>query len=141
MAPLDSVVRTGRPTWRWATAHPHWNLPADPTNTLYVASERLSLPGDRLNGCPGSGVFDFADPTRRLTRQDATSPSQWALPVGFLPGGRPALSYHVSPDRWSQSGQQAHLTAVARGQEFVLDLDLYPELVDWLVGLIGGAPA
>ncbi len=135
LASVDEVVRRGGEPWRWARAHPHWAFPPDPTNTLYVAAERLSLPSVVS---PGFGVFDFVDRTRRLTRQEANGPSEWSLPGGFLPRGRPALTYHDSPSRWSRHGDRARLLAVARGQEFVLDLDLYPELIDWLVKVIAG---
>lgn len=141
VASVDKVVRTGGSTWRWAQAHPHWHLPTDPANTMYVAAERLSLPGGRLNGVPGSGVFDFVDPVQRLTAENAKSPLEWSLPLGFFPRGRAALTYHDSPARWSQADNRAHLVTVARGQEFVLDLELYPELTDWLADVIAGGRA
>ena len=111
----------------------------DPTNTLYVAAKRLSLPGEGLVATPGTGVFECVDDAWRLTARDATKPSEWSLPGGFLPKGRTPLSYHASPDRWFQSGQNAHLLTVGRGQEFVLDLGLYPELKGWLAKVIAGS--
>ena len=138
IAPVDEVVRSGGDDWRWAKTHPHLAFPIDPTNMLYVAAERLSVPGADLAATPGSGVFEFAEDVRRLTAQDAKRPSEWSLPGGFLPRGRQPMSYHTSPSRWSQSGDSAHLCAVARGQEFVLDLALYPELAGWLAVVIEG---
>ena len=65
----------------------------------------------------------------------------WQLPAGFLPGaGRPPLSYHHNPDRWPDGPEGwCRLRSAARGQEFVLDLDAYPAVVDWLAspGLLG----
>jgi hypothetical protein len=136
VAPVDEVVRRGGEKWRWAGKHPHLAFQSDNTNTLYVASERLSLPG--LKGTPGSGVFDFFDDRRRLTAEEATSPSKWSLPAGFLPKGRTPLSYHGSPSRWSQCGDRTHLSTVARGQEFVLDLEHYPELTSWIAEVVVG---
>jgi putative DNA base modification enzyme with NMAD domain len=136
VAPFDEIVRNGGELWRWARAHPHWAFPPDRTNTLYVASDVLSLPNGGPIGSPGSGVFDFVEGTRRLSRAGAASPSEWSLPSGFLPMGRPPLSYHDSPGRWSQGADRAHLLTVARGQEFVLDLEPYPELSDWLAKVL-----
>ncbi len=110
----------------------------DRTNTLYVASERLSLPGKGVAKIPGSGVFEFVESRRRLTREGTKRPSEWSLPPGFLPKGRPPLSYHGLTSRWSECGDGALLSTVARGQEFVLDLELYPELIDWLADVIVG---
>jgi hypothetical protein len=115
-------------------------MPRDPSNTLYVASERLSLPGKSLTSIPGSGVFELADRGRCLARRESLRPSQWSLPLGFLPRGRPPLSYHDSPARWSEAAGRANLAVVSRGQEFVLDLEYYPELTDWLAEVIGTRP-
>jgi hypothetical protein len=136
VAPVDEVVRRGGKEWQWARKHPHLAFPPDQTNTLYVASKRLSLPGERRTPMPGSGVFDFVDSVRRLTAPESKKPSEWSLPGGFLPKGRPPLSYHRSPDRWSKRGDRVHLRCVAKGQEFVLNLDLYSELNDWLMKII-----
>ena len=138
VAPVDEVVRRGGQQWRWAKNHPHLAFPPDRANTLYVASEKLSLPGKRRERPPGFGVFDFVNDGRRLTAPDATRPTVWSLPGGFLPKGRPPLSYHGSPDRWSERGDGVLLRSAARGQEFVLDLDLYPELVGWVREIIAG---
>ena len=43
----------------------------DPTNTLYVAAKRLSLPGEGLAAIPGSGVFEYVDDAWRLTARSA----------------------------------------------------------------------
>ena len=138
VAPVDDVVRSGGSEWRWAQAHPHLAFPPDPTNTLYVANKALSLPGVDVGAIRGFGVFEFASDKRRLTAQGAKNASEWSLPSGFLPSGRPPLTYHGSLDRWTLKGQRAHLSVVAKGQEFVLDLAVYPELTAWLAETIAG---
>ena len=138
VAPVDDVVRSGGSEWRWAQAHPHLAFPPDPTNTLYVANKALSLPGVDVGAIRGFGVFEFASDNRRLTAQGAKNASEWSLPSGFLPSGRPPLTYHGSLDRWTLKGQRAHLSVVAKGQEFVLDLAVYPELTAWLAETIAG---
>ncbi|MCG3135470.1 MAG: hypothetical protein HMLKMBBP_03126 [Planctomycetes bacterium] len=133
---VDDDVRRGGAKWKWTARHPHLAFEPDARNTLYVAARRLSLPRLRRS-VPGAGVFDFATPTRRLTAADAKSPTDWALPIEFMPRrGRRPLSYHGDRSRWRRSGGQARLRAVAKGQEFVLDLDEYPELLPWLAALL-----
>lgn len=66
----------------------------------------------------------FTDSLARLTGDD------------FLPRGRPALSYHENPERWLLGEGEVILRAASRGQEFVLDLDLYPEVTDWLSSVL-----
>ena len=73
----------------------------------------------------------------RSRRPDAKRASDWSLPPDFFPKKRPPLSYHSSRDRWSRRGGRTRLQAVARGQEFVLDLDLYPDLFAWIEEVIG----
>ncbi len=140
VAAVDNVVRRGGEAWRWAREHPHYSFPPDPSNTLYIATERLSLPRVNFLSTPGSGVFDFYDGARRLTHATARGPSFWSLPSGFFPGARAPLSYHARADRWSLAGDRVHLRTVGRGQEFVLDLEAYPELTEWLVGFFENAP-
>lgn len=125
----------------WASDHPHWNRSADPTNTLYVAAGNLSLPGRPVRHGLGAGVFDSASPQRRLTCPEARGPSEWLLPAAFRPRGRRALTYHDADERWTpaRARDAVHLQVVARGQEFVLDLDEYPEVVPWLAKLLGQA--
>jgi hypothetical protein len=136
IVPVDAVVRRGGTGWRWASRHPHLAFPPDPDNTLYVASKRLSFPGVRKGSRPGHGTFDTAAPSRRLTALGARSPLDWSLPAGFLPRGRPPLTHHRDPGRWSTHRGRALLRAASRGQEFVLDLRLYPDVRDWVAGVI-----
>jgi len=51
-----------------------------------------------------------------------------------------ALTYHANPRRWRTEAGGVVLQAVARGQEFVLDCDVYPGVLDWLRGVFEAAP-
>jgi hypothetical protein len=42
------------------------------------------------------------------------------------------LTYHGDHSRWEKVKDGVMLTAVSRGQEFVLDCDHYPEAINWL---------
>lgn len=119
----------------WARYHPHCQqAPFAAPNSLYVAAEHLDLPGvsDVL---PGAGRWPQFHPRLRLTAP-AMSRSVWRLPAWFHPHGRSsALSYHGRPDRWERHGDHVVLRTIGRGQEFVLDCDVYPEALDWLAEL------
>lgn len=121
----------------WARYHPHFRRAADPRNVVYVAAERLSLQGAKLPGIAGAGTFPRFTPKLRLTAPDSRLASRWLLPEWFHPGRRAsALSYHGDSSRWSLSRAGTMLTAVSKGQEFVLDCDHYPEAVPWLNELL-----
>ena len=138
VAAVDDVVRPslGTDEWRWASDHPHLAVVGDPNNTLYVAADRFHLPDMRDGKTPGAGVFDLFSPARRLTAPDAGRVSQWRLPAWFMPEGRPPLSYHGDTKRWTADRQYVQLDATSRGQEFVLDLDHYPEALEWMAGIV-----
>jgi Nucleotide modification associated domain 3 len=140
VASVDDTVRPAltRRQWRWAADHPHLCFKRDPTNTLYVATEKLTLAGKQVRDLPGAGAFDFEAPHRRLTWADAPSPMCWSLPEWFLPGTRQPLSYHGNPARWSMRDGRVELQAARRGQEFILDTLEYPEAIAWAADMLQG---
>ena len=120
--------------YKWATYHCHFSWENDPRNTLYVATPTLDL-GNSLEG-PGAGIFPRTAPQLVLT-EPGKSVSNWRLPRWFYPdSGKSPLSYHPDPTRWNYSRNHAYLQSVGRGQEFVLDLEQYPEALEWAFGLI-----
>jgi len=140
-------VDTGRDRISWADHHPHLNWGADPTNTVYIAAERLHLPrlrerraSDRsapIHRIPGAGVFPRFVPALQLTAAGSEKVSTWRLPKWFHPANRrSALSYHGNPARWRLDGESVLLSAVGRGQEFVLDCDDYPEAGEWAARIV-----
>ncbi|MCK7548904.1 hypothetical protein ACFQGA_00550 [Marinobacter koreensis] len=118
-----TVDQLGANAVPWARYHPHFRYSQDPSNTLYVASD--------------SGVFPrLADPLV-LTDPAARLSTRWRLPSAFFPtGGKMPLSYHDNPERWRLEPPWCYLTCAARGQEFVLDLNAYPGLEEWVASLI-----
>lgn len=118
----------------WSAGHPHHFGPRSHLNTLYVASETLRLPGIKST-LRGAGVFDQLSPERVLTAPGALAKSVWRLPAWFS-NGPPALSFHRDASRWEHLGIETRLKIVGRGQEFVLDVDAYPEAPAWAYGLL-----
>lgn len=129
---VDEEVRGGGEKWRWASRNPHLAFDRDPSNTLYIGAERLTLPRDVNGSAPGFGTFETIAPARRLTGSGAISPLDWSLPGDFFPNGRRALTFHGDVSRWSIDRGRALLRAAAPGQEFVLDLDHYPGVLEWV---------
>jgi hypothetical protein len=120
----------------WAEYHPHFHRGPDANNVLYVASPHLHINGVSED-IPGAGIFEQFSPIRMLTAKDAETVSTWGLPAWFFPGkDRKPLTYHSDPQRWQKHDDRTLLRSVARGQEFVLDCDEYPEAIDWVRGLI-----
>lgn len=130
---VQDVVRC----YPWLREHPHIAA-ADrfnsTNNTIYVAAESLTL-GGANTGRPGGGIFERFTPSLRLTAVDRKR-SYWSLPIWFMPvDGQPALSYHGKPSRWVADNDSVLLQTVAKGQEFILDCDYYPDVTGWLTTL------
>ena len=125
----------------WALYHPHFRREPHPTNVVYVGAERLALAGPERFPIPGAGLFPGFTPELQLTESQCSRPGRWLLPEWFHPDGRASvLTYHSRPARWQMSkAGVVMLDSVARGQEFVLDCDDYPEAVGWVHGLLATA--
>ncbi|MEX0776295.1 MAG: hypothetical protein WD042_11370 [Phycisphaeraceae bacterium] len=125
-----------RMRYDWALDHPHFHLDM-PSNTIYIARQRLGL-GDGFNiDVPGGGAFPRYLAELQLTAEDASNVTDWQLPTWFFPHrGRTPLTYHAKRDRWERCDGHTRLSAAARGQEFVLDCGEYPEAIKWLAQLL-----
>jgi hypothetical protein len=120
----------------WAAGHPHLASPDRyKNNVIYLASDRLSSIG--LN-TSGAGTFDLIKPQLILTERDSNC-SVWQLPRWFDPAGRSPLTYHGKPARWTDCGTSVRLQSVGKGQEFVLDIEQYPEARAWLRSIFRAA--
>ena len=117
----------------WLATHPHLHLAGARGNTIYVAADRLRVPGGPPDGLPGAGLFRTVQGALVLTSGGQPRRSLWRLPAPLR--GAP-LSYHADPRRWARDGDAALLRTVGRGQEFVLDCADLPEAVRWALGLV-----
>ncbi len=124
---------------RWAKHHPHCIDGRGERNTLYIAAEKVHLPGRAtMSALAGAGTLAFGC-KQVLTKPNALR-TQWRLPRWFYPSaGRTPLTYHTKPSRWSVDDDYAYLQSAARGQEFVFDTAYYPEAVAWVEMLLGAA--
>lgn len=112
--------------------HPHCHGQFSGANTIYTGRKNLTL-NKRIRG---AGVFRHYHQSLCLTAENR-SRSIWQLPGWMHPQGRDsALSYHTDLNRWTQLEGSAELKSAARGQEFVLDLEHYPEGVAWVKKLL-----
>jgi hypothetical protein len=123
---VGEVLRLGPdPIPAWLHDHPHAVQDCAPHNTVYVA-----------RGSSGAGVFSVFDSRLRLTEPESLRRSVWSLPSDFLPGSRPALTYHKSPSRWTRTEDGCRLQSVAKGQEFVLNLAEYDGVHRWAEAMV-----
>ena len=131
---LTGIERDAVPPW--ARYHPHMqdSYLSEKNNTLYVASDTWDM-GDGRSAA-GAGGFPAVDDRLVLTAP-GPSPSCWRLPRWFYSdGNRMPLSHHSDPRRWDYDDEYAYLRSVPIGQEFVLDLEHYPEALPWVSDLI-----
>ena len=133
VTPVEKIMQSER--YAWMRYHPHCLAEFKGSNVIYCASRNLSIVKKRM---PGAGLFNTFQSELCLT-QSGCSRSRWRLPGWMHPRGRRStLSYHTDLKRWQKQGDHALLQSAARGQEFVLDLDDYPEGMAWLSSLFSG---
>ncbi len=131
-----SDYQNWRAIYPWLKDHPHVrNARRYPeNNTIYLASEKLAIDSQPTR-LLGGGAFRKFSPLRQLThptQRKRQKKSVWQLPhwfSSFDAAGKRALTYHGNPIRWpddTKLGATVELHSVARGQEFVLNLDSVP---------------
>lgn len=132
---IENIIPIGTGTMPdWAAYHPHFQRPEPVQNdTVYISTEYLTLPNTGPTLFPGAGIFKHYSEKLRLTSAQG-SRSIWQLPGWFYPrNGHFPLTYHSSPARWKREGENVILKTVGRGQEFVMDTNVYPESVTWFL--------
>lgn len=118
---------------RFLASHPHIRFAEhfakkkNHTNQVYVSSD-AGL---------GAGVFGMERADIVLTKPGYKR-SQWLLPKEFN-SLRCDLSYHHNPTRWAVEEGRVRLDIVHRGQEFVLDGELHPDVRQYFSELIRSA--
>jgi hypothetical protein len=113
----------------WLRCHPHLALGWTTNNTVYVAREKLTLPG-ASSDLPGFGVLNRGF---RLTARKSRQPSLWAAPSWLDPGrGGTGMTYHP-PTRWNRDGT---VQSAARGQEFVADMGDRADAIAWILQVL-----
>jgi len=135
-----SGVLKARPSRRttvpeWMRYHPHFLNDFGEQNTVYVATQRLSLPGLRLR-LPGGGSFERRDLKLCLTAPGG-SMSYWRLPFTVRPhDGKYPMSRFETEHRWTPGRKCTFLdTNIGYWQDEVLDSSKCRGAVDWLVHL------
>ncbi len=133
---VDESLRLAMP---WLGYHPHlqglFQGQCRGSNVVYLGRKQLTL-NAHTTSLPGSGVFRCPDPELQLSDSHSYRPSDWRLPRWLYPDRRKPLSYHLNADRWRLDGEHCYLRSAARGQEFVLDGDDYPEAEAWFRELV-----
>ena len=120
----------------WIANHPHVARPEhydSPLNQLYIATPKSRyVPTAAFGG----GLFPRYQEALRLT-EPGCSRTIWRLPRWFMPkASQLPLSYHPIGARWTEDEHGTLLRSAAKGQEFVLHGDQYPEADTWLRNLL-----
>ena len=128
---VDELTKAELP---WTRYHPHRHAARgkDPTNTLYIASETLNLGDGAI--AQGAGWFQKLQPNLVLT-QPGKSASYWQLPRCFYPddGKQPLTGHPRNLWKPEPDNEYAYVQRRGPGQEFVLDLDQYCGVKNWLM--------
>ena len=128
---VDELAKDELP---WARYHPHRHSSRDKdlSNTLYIAYRALDLGDGSI--APSAGCFPKFHERLVLTNPNGSGVTDWRLHRCFYPeNGKCPLTYHPKLDRWKHDDRYAYLQSASRGQEFVLGLDQYPDVTDWLI--------
>jgi len=125
-AAVDATGSAPLPIWLRDHPHAHPHRRASPNNTIYVATDTLSI--DR--SLPGAGVFRFRE-SLVLTKPGEPR-SRWRLDRDVF--GDVRISHHDSA-AWRDGAFQS----CKRGQEFVVDADA--RVIDWAAATIRTAPS
>ncbi len=150
----------------WAKYHPHCHHPEWKPNVLFIARENLLLEGFDTKGIKGYGAITQFNDLATLTEMDsaknnmyynrfqkgigkAESPnldiktSLWRLPLWFFHEDiTKRLGYHNKDNektkaRWNKDENYSYLRSTSPGQEFILDLQHYPECAKkWVLDII-----
>ena len=141
---VDEMIRISNdPVPTWAMDHPHLTDTArkKDNNMLFVGADSLGIEG--AEDLPGAAAFhkfkkidDREESALQLTAP-GKSRSWWRLPKWIYPRlGVPTLSSHERAERWKSEGEFCLMQNVSRGQEFVLDVQYYPESIEWVRNII-----
>lgn len=116
----------------WARYHPHLSpCKGLKNNTLYIASDGLNLGDGPI--AQGAGCFLKHHGPLVLTNPNGSGVTDWRLPQCFYPdNGKCPLTGHPR-NLWKHKGEHSYVQRTGQGQEFVLDLDQYPGVTDWLM--------
>jgi hypothetical protein len=137
---IEEIVKLNKDTsckYGWANYHPHFNRKYERNDTLYISTKYIKLSGVTTSKLSGAGTFLNFSGQLALSAAGAILPSQWELPEWCFPrGGAIPLTYHSNVSRWKKSKNGTRLSSVARGQEFILDTEDFPEGIEWVKHLL-----
>lgn len=135
---IGAATTAYRTQYPWLSDHPHVHGDRDDSNTVYVANSELTLPATARVTAAGAGAFQRVTAPRVLTASGQANRRVWQLPSCLYPEqGRTPLTYNTNLANWSRDAGGSRLVSASKGQEFVLNLDEYPEAGPWLRTIFG----
>lgn len=111
-------------------AHGYGETNTYKNNTIYIGKKNLTI-GEKEFSSKGYGLFKKSHTDLILTREDASKGS-WKLPKKYFLNSRDIFLKRLE---WLDE-EECFVNNFQRGQEFVLDSEKYPRIVDWAQFLI-----
>ena len=127
---------------KWLHYNPHIvnrGLREYSNNTIYIASDHLTLDGHNLSK-QGAGTFPCFKPSLQLTAPDEKARAHWCLPK-WLQNNLPGFTLPSRKNKkWQCNNEYVPFDSDGRGQEFVFDVPEPddPDVMKWLKGLFEG---
>ena len=99
-------------------------------NTIYIGKKNLTINNQTLIN-KGFGLFKKTNPDLILTR-DGESKGSWKLPQKYFSNSETVFLNRLN---WLDS-ENCFANNYQRGQEYILDAEKYPRIIDWAHELI-----
>ncbi|MGK9453251.1 hypothetical protein ACSSZE_18665 [Acidithiobacillus caldus] len=129
-------------SYPWLKNHPHAQPGYGPTNTIYIADDKLKIPGCTTH-LPGGGTIPSFTPRCQLTKSSSpglnVNRSTWELPDFFCREGRINLSYHYDR-QYERHSDHVTFQSASRGQEFVYTCNNEGDpIFEWVNSILSSA--
>ena len=113
--------------------HPHGyeDVSRYSNNTIYVGRKNLEINKDKVISFKGHGLFRYSHQDLILTEKNMTR-SRWKLPKEYFLNSK---NLFLNRLKW-QEEDSCRIFCNGRGQEFILNAEENPMIIDWVTNLI-----
>lgn len=111
--------------------HPYGFAEYFTNNALYVSKEFIEI-GNKKTALKGFGMFKKTHPDLILTAPDKTK-SIWKMPEKHFSNTK---NFFMNRLKWIGDEKDCLIDSGGIGQEFVMNSDMNPKLIDWVLDLI-----
>ena len=131
----DEEIRGYLTSKKMKHPHGHGDRSTYKNNTLYIGSKDLTI-GNKKTGLKGFGLFKSSAKGLILTSPDHTR-SMWKLPREYFKDSIDnKKKLFLNRLKWTDKENFLVNTNKGPGQEFILDSETNPAIIDWVLSLI-----